>query len=251
VASIRHVWKRFTCLLASGEYFDVLIRSCRRCFPSRLLQLRKHYIIRIESRPAEGRPSNVLGSVKRADLADLPGILNCLEVPNGSGTEKVFRDFWRMRNDCFVLESYHDAKVAGLCWMFSDRYVLTYAEYASENIIFCLPEDAAFIGNAYVRPDSRRQGVYSALLAGVVNKLGWPTRIRQILAAVECENDESRNVHAKNGFVAVAVIYYVSFCCAAFVIVRPLQGRPFVARLRSQLMLRVTDNGAVSPVRLP
>jgi GNAT superfamily N-acetyltransferase len=153
-----------------------------------------------------------------------------------------------MGNKCFLIELPGEAQAMGICWVFGSNYTLTYARYADKNIVFSLPPDAVFIGNAFVSPHYRRRGVYSRLLAGVASGLRWPTHTSQILAAVESGNDQSRKAHAKNGFVTVAAIYYVSFLQTAVLLAWPLKGRPFFVRLRSNTrLIRILGDGTIAP----
>jgi GNAT superfamily N-acetyltransferase len=234
-------FRKLASLLARREYFEVLVRIGWRCFPSWLIQLRKHYVMVLTNRP---RPIGRQGEAVTPRIAtneDLPGILACTQQTASATAAEVYRSFFDSGATCYVIDN--ASGVVAYSWVFKDKYTLTYGAYKKHNIDLSLPPHCAFIGTSFVHPEWRRRGLYTFLLDTIIDKLEWPSRTNQVLVAVESHNEASLAGHAKSGFTIVNALYFVALFGHALVGMLGFSKRLRIHRLGSRLTLAVNETG--------
>ena len=92
--------------------------------------------------------------------------------------------------------------------MFCGRYCITFDAYKRSKIGLCLGPRSVFIGNVFINPAYRRQGLYSCMLRAIANEQHASRGIAEVLVNVKGSNFTSVAAHRRLGFRTVCTLYH-------------------------------------------
>ena len=214
-------------LFGNREFFQIATRCCDHCLPSGLALLGKSHLMVLR----RDHPVDVCDCgdfvVRRGSIDDLPCIVGCSDEPGSEGTEAFYRALLADGRLCYLVQE--DVRVVGYCWVFFDKYTLTYDGYKTSRIHLELDRNAAIVGNVFVAEDYRRRGLYTRMLHALINDLHASCGVADFLVAVKANNEVSVAAHKRRGFVTFCSIYYCAIHRARFVVAVPRKGRPRVS----------------------
>jgi ribosomal protein S18 acetylase RimI-like enzyme len=210
-------------LLRSGEYWQFASRLCANCLPSKLVQLNKSHLMALRLQGPIVAACQTETVVRRAGLMDLPGIMECSQDDSGMASTELFERFFASGHICYLIEQ--GEKILGYCWVFSERYCITYDGYKRSNIGLCLDPHSVFVGNVFINPTYRRQGLYTRMLDAVVSDQRTSREISEVLVAVKASNAVSLAAHRNQGFRMTCTLYCLAVHLLTCVVAAPRVGR--------------------------
>jgi hypothetical protein len=208
VISIKRKVTEAVQLLSNREYFHLFSRLCANCLPSSLALLNKSHImaLSVPSPITVVRPSEVL--VRRACPADLTRIMECSQDDSSMASLELFQRYFQSGHACYVIEQ--SEKILAYCWVFFERYCIVYDGCNRSKMYLRLRPHSVFVGNVFVNPANRRQGLYSCMLNAIVSEQYASRKIGQVLVAVKASNSVSLAAHKNRGFRMTCTLYYLA-----------------------------------------
>jgi len=140
-----------------------------------------------------------------AELSDLAAMVACAgEEEDSAHLFTLFAGFFAAGHRCAVARNRHG--IAGYLWEFRDEYVLTLDAYGPHSMQVKLEPNAVFTGNAYVRPDSRRHGLYRNLKHFLMRQSPPETAF---YTWINRQNTASLGANRNLGFTLLATLRFV------------------------------------------
>jgi len=113
----------------------------------------------------------------------------------------LFTGFFAAGHNCAVARDQHG--IVGYLWAFRGEYAVTFDEYGPLSMQAILEPNAVFTGNAFVRSDSRRRGIFRNLMHYLMRQ--YPPGAH-FYTWIYRENTASLTAHWHLGFAPLATL---------------------------------------------
>jgi GNAT superfamily N-acetyltransferase len=123
-------------------------------------------------------------------------------------------------SSCCITVRHQGRVVAYLC-AFARNYLLTFDDYGPKTLSLTLDETAIFLGNAFVRPEYRRKGLFAYLMRDFTERYPRGTRF---FGHIDSDNVHSFNSHRRLGYVPLLTVICLGLGPARFFFQRPFGG---------------------------
>ncbi len=145
-------------------------------------------------------PADVVFSM--ADPSDLAAMVACTRgEEHPARLSALFTGFFAAGHNCAVARDQHG--IVGYLWAFRGEYVLTFDAYGPHSMLVILEPNAVFTGNAFVRSDSRRRGIFRNLKHYLMRQYSPGTHF---YTSINRENSASLTANRRLGFVPLATL---------------------------------------------
>jgi GNAT superfamily N-acetyltransferase len=227
--SIRSRTRATLRLVHRGEWFRIVTGLFRRCVPSSLASLDDLSLLACYTTPNESSTLSSEYTFSQASTIDLKDIIDSSNNTSDSQINRLFHHFDESGHKCYFVKC--DGKVLAYCWIFRHEYLLTYDSYENTNIRVLLPDHICIIGNIFVQPKARGQGLGTALLSHVIGQLRSSNSSLTFLSFINTNNEISRQLHRQLGFSVVGRFCYSASPLGRFLLVRFLSAKTKFYRL--------------------
>ncbi len=169
-----------------------------------------------------------------ASSDDLPTLLMGLNETDSGSLAKWFERCAANGNLCYLAEK--EGRVAGYLWFFPQKYSLKLeanrrAQDAESFVDFEMNAGAGFIGNVFVQPEFRRQGVYGKLLDALRQQGVLSAEKNYFYSVVAGYNRVSLAAHKRLGFESVGTVCQIGCCTFEWVVLKAQRRRTIRSRL--------------------
>jgi len=145
------------------------------------------------------------------------------------GSHALFDSYFRAGHACYVIQE--GTAILGYLWVFADSYRMAFGGGNGDEVRLVFSPSVAFVGNVFVNPVRRRQGLYRQLLRGMAIDESRRRGIREVVVVVKASNTVSVCAHQGNGFEITSTVYCISLRVLAFLVAIPAKGRPWLCRI--------------------
>lgn len=234
VRALRAAWKR------AGTGGVALLALSSRPVPGNLLFVHEVDVLRlVEMNAGALAPLTDAYEFAAAGTAILDELVECTEVPRSIEIRRqTLSKVLALSSACLTVR--HHGRVVAYSCAFARNYLLTFDDYGPKTLSLTLDEATIFLGNAFVRPEYRKKGLFPHLLRDFTERYPKGTRF---FGHIDSGNVHSFDSHRRLGFVPLLTVTCLGLGRARFFFQRPFGGRQRM-RIEHAATLRLVEQEA-------
>jgi len=133
---------------------------------------------------------------KVADESNIKDIIDCTGNDSPENAQEIFQNFFDEGHKCILIKD--GTKTVAYAWSFTNKYILTFDDYKSNNITILAGEGNVFFGTGFIAEEYRLKGLFPHMIKYMMDQFPDSTKY---YTAIDHGNAPSYQSHCRLGYV--------------------------------------------------